>query len=482
MGIVLKQSFNNILTTYLGFAVGALNVLFLYPHFLVPEHYGLITFLLSASTLVWPIMGFGAPNTLIKFYTAYNSDTEKNRLLTTMLIIPLVVSVVIGGLGIIFYQALLDYFDTNEAVQNYILLIFVISVAIAYFEVFYAWAKLTYKSVFGNFMKEVFHRVGVTVLLLAVYFEYLGLNGFIYSLTAIYILRMLVLMVYAFKLLPPKLDVKLPHNFSRVAKYSFLILIAGSISTALLDLDKVMIEHYLPIEQVSVYAIAVYIASVIAVPSRAMKQIAMPITAMFLNKNKKQELAKLYKQTSVSLLLVSGLIFALIITNVEQLYELIPQEYQIETGIIVFLCGIKLYENFLGNCNSILFNSDYYRLVLMIGIGVVILAVVFNIVFIPILGIWGAAIATFSTFFAFFSVKLYLVYKKFHMHPFTQKTLPISILIVVTSLLFYFWEFNIHPLASITIKGLVTTALYVFVAYKMNLSEELTQFLKQRKK
>ena len=60
MGIVLKQSFNNILTTYLGFAVGALNVLFLYPHFLEPEHYGLITFLLSASTLVWPIMGFGA--------------------------------------------------------------------------------------------------------------------------------------------------------------------------------------------------------------------------------------------------------------------------------------------------------------------------------------------------------------------------------------------------------------------------------------
>ena len=40
-----------------------------------------------------------------------------------------------------------------------------------------------------------------------------------------------------------------------------------------------------------------------------------------------------------------------------------------------------------------------------------------------------------------------------------------------------------HKLSrGITIKGLVTTALYVFVVYKMNLSEELTQFLKQRKK
>ena len=481
MGIVLKQSFNNILTTYLGFAVGALNVLFLYPNFLVPEHYGLITFLLSASTLVWPLMGFGAPNTLIKFYTACHSDSDKNRLLTTMLVIPLIVSAILGVLGVVFYQALLNYFESNQAVQNYIGLIFIISVAISYFELFYAWAKLTYKSVFGNFMKEVFHRVGVTFLLLGVYFDYIGLEGFIYALTGIYILRMFILMVYAFKFLPPKLDFRLPDNFSRVAKYSFLILIAGSISTALLDLDKVMIEHYLPIEQVSVYAIAVYVASVIAVPSRAMKQIAMPITAMFLNKNKKQELAKLYKQTSVSLLLVSGLIFTLIITNVEQLYELIPDEYQIETGIIIFLCGIKLYENFLGNCNSILFNSDYYRLVLMIGIGVVILAIIFNIVFIPRLGMWGAAIATFSTFFAFFSVKLFLVYQKFHMHPFTSKTLPITGLIIVSSLVFYFWSFDIYPLLSIAIKGILTTVLYAIIAFKLNLSEELTQFLQQRK-
>ncbi|MBW2960672.1 lipopolysaccharide biosynthesis protein [Mesonia aestuariivivens] len=482
MGIVLKQSFNNIITTYLGFAVGALNVLFLYPHFLVPEHYGLITFLLSASTLVWPLMGFGAPNTLIKFYTACKNTSDQHRLLTTMLVIPLLFSVLIGTLGIIFYQALLNYFETNQAVKNYIWIIFIISVAIAYFEVFFAWAKITYKSVFGNFMKEVFHRVGVTFLLIAVYFNYLDLDGFIYALTGIYILRMLVLMVYAFKLLPPKLEFRLPDNFSRVAKYSVLILIAGSISTALLDLDKVMIEHYLPIEQVSVYAIAVYIASVIAVPSRAMKQIVMPITAMFLNKKKKKELAKLYKQTSVSLLLVSGLIFTLIITNVEQLYELIPNEYQIETGIIVFLCGIKLYENLLGNCNSILFNSDYYRWVLMIGIGVVGLAIVFNIVLIPIMGIWGVAIATFSTFFAFFTVKLFLVYQKFHMHPFTQKTLPILGLITVTSLLFYFWEFNTYALLSITIKGILTTACYAFITYKMNLSEELTQLLQQRKK
>ena len=118
----------------------------------------------------------------------------------------------------------------------------------------------------------------------------------------------------------------------------------------------------------------------------------------------------------------------------------------------------------------------------MIGIGVVILAIIFNIVFIPRLGMWGAAIATFSTFFAFFSVKLFLVYQKFHMHPFTSKTLPITGLIIVSCLLFYFWSFDIYPLLSIAIKGILTTVLYAIIAFKLNLSEELTQFLQQRKK
>ncbi|SHI52440.1 Membrane protein involved in the export of O-antigen and teichoic acid [Mesonia phycicola] len=482
MGLVLKQSISNMITTYIGFAIGAVNVLFLYPHFLKPEYYGLITFLLSASTLVWPIMSFGAPNTMIKFYSAFESQIQKNRLLTVMLVIPLLVSMVIGSFGVLFYQSLLNYFENNKAVQNYIVFIYVISIAIAYFEVFYSWAKLTYKSVFGNFMKEVFHRVGVTVLLLAVYFDYLNLDGFIYFLTAIYVIRMFILMIYAFKLLPPKLDFKLPEQISRILKYSVLILIAGSISTALLDLDKVMIEHYLPIKLVSVYSIAVYIASVIAVPARAMKQITSPITASLLNQKKKVELNDLYQKTSSSLLLVSGLIFILIVVNVNKLYELIPAEYQIEVGLIVLLCAIKLYENFLGNNNSILFNSDYYRLVLIIGVVIVLLAIILNITFIPLWGIWGAAIATFSTFFTFFSIKLYLVYKKFGMHPFNKKTLPIVVLITITSLLLFQININLHPLFAIAIKSILACVLYGFIVYQFNFSEDLNSILKKYKK
>ena len=39
------------------------------------------------------------------------------------------------------------------------------AVAMAYFEIAYAWMRVQLKTVFGNFLKEVFHRVGVMLFI-----------------------------------------------------------------------------------------------------------------------------------------------------------------------------------------------------------------------------------------------------------------------------------------------------------------------------
>ena len=51
MGIVATQSLKNMITTYLGFAIGAVNTLVLYVHFFKDEDYGLVSFLLSAASI-----------------------------------------------------------------------------------------------------------------------------------------------------------------------------------------------------------------------------------------------------------------------------------------------------------------------------------------------------------------------------------------------------------------------------------------------
>ena len=357
---------------------------------------------------------------------------------------------------------------------SYIWLIFVIALATAYFEVFFAWSKVNFQSVFGNVMKEVFHRLCITLLLLAVYFSLIKVNQFIYAMAGVFILRAVAMQIYAFSLYMPRFSFALPTNLRSVLKYSGLILIAGSVAMILLDLDKVMIEYYLPIGEVAVYGIAVYIATVISVPQKAMHQIIHPLTASMLNEKDKTGLADLYKRSSLTLLVVSAIIFILILVNLNQLYRLIPEEYQISTVIVLLISLVKLYDNMLGNNNSILFNSDYYRLVLVFGVFLAILAFVFNLLLIPEFGILGAAMATFLAFFIYNTSKIFIVLSKFHMHPFSLKTLYILLFSAMLVIGFYFWEFGFHPIINIVLKSGIVSIIYLVAALKFNFSEDVT--------
>ena len=478
MGIIINQSIKNMVTTYLGFAIGAVNTLFLFTYFLTKEYYGLVSFLLSAANLIWPFLVFGVHSTLIKFFTSYKTRKEQDRLLTLMLILPALAALLLGLVGLIFYSELLEYFKgENELVQPYIWLIFLIAFATAYFEVFFAWSKIYYKSSFGNFMKEVFHRFCISVLLLMVYKNWISVSAFIYAISGVFVFRMIVMALYAFSLHPPRISLQAPENLSRLLKYSALILIAASVATVLLDLDKVMIEYYMPIENVAIYGIAVYIATVISVPQKAMHQITHPMTAEMLNTKDKSGLKNLYQKSSLNLLIISALIFIWIITNVEALYELIPQQYQISVFVVILISIVKLYDNLLGNNNSILFNSDYYRIVLGIGVILVLLAFILNYLLIPKFGLEGAAIASFLAFFIYNTSKIFLVYIKFRIQPFSKSTWLMLLLTLVLTAGFYYIDISTLPILNICLKVLISGIIYGLIIYFSKVSSEINKMI-----
>ena len=68
MGIVIKQSIKNTIITFIGFGIGAVNTLFMYPYFLGEDYFGLSGYVLSAANILYPILSFGIQNTLIKFF------------------------------------------------------------------------------------------------------------------------------------------------------------------------------------------------------------------------------------------------------------------------------------------------------------------------------------------------------------------------------------------------------------------------------
>jgi len=105
--------------------------------------------------------------------------------------------------------------------------------------------------------------------------------------------------------------------------------------------------------------------------------------------------------------------------------------------------------------------------------------VVLNVFFIPAFGINGAGIATFIAIFAYNSIKLFFVYKKFKMVPFTRFTLYIALLIIACVVLFYFWDFPFHPIINITLKSILIAMVYSYTVYVFDFSEDISNLVKR---
>lgn len=474
MGIVLKQSLNNTLITYLGFAIGAVNVLFLYTKFLTPEYVGLVGVILATSSILTPILAFGVPNTIVKYFSSFSKHEHTDSFLTLMLLLPFVLILPLLGFAYLTNDVIGDFLGKENAiVKGYVWHIFIIGFAMAYFEIFYAWAKVHMKSVFGNFMKEVFVRACTMVLLILVFKNTISVEFFLKALVGLYVIRMVFMKIYAYKLRMPKLRFNWPENIQGILSYTVLIIIGGSAAVVLLEVDKVMLNQLVDIENVAYYGVAVYIAVVIGVPSRSMQQITSPLTAELLNEKDSEGLKTLYQKSSLTLFIASGILFLLIVLNVEELYILIPEAYRGGFFVVLIIGVVKVYDSLLGNNNAILYNSDHYRAVLLMGLLLAVITILFNFWLIPKFGIEGAAMASLLSFSIFNTIKLVYVKMKFGILPFTSATLKVFGLLILIGGAFYFVDFSYHPIDNILLKSIPMLLIYAFVLYRFKISEDV---------
>ena len=145
-----------------------------------------------------------------------------------------------------------------------------------------------------------------------------------------------------------------------------------------------------------------------------------------------------------------------IFLNCKELYQLIPQEYS--GGIaVVFLIGLsKFYDLILGNNTAIILNTKYYRWFLFFSIVLIAMMIVLYMFLIPIYGIVGAALATLIAVIIYNTIKLLFVFWKMNLFPFTIKTVYSFGIISFVFLLFYFWDFQFHPILNIVFKSILT--------------------------
>ena len=479
MGIVVRQSFLNLISIGIAFLIGAVNTLYLYPTFLGSKLQGLIIALLAISNLLQPFISFGTQHAVIRYYSKYTKKTDKDGLLTLSIIIPLVIVILFAPVFYAYYDEIRQFlFQNDQSLSQYAYVILFVAVSTSFFEVFYSWLRVKLKSVFGNFLKELYPRLLISFLLISYSYGVLDFENFVLFLIYGYYLRLLIIIIYSFYINKPRISLSFKSDFKEVFKYCLLIFLSGAASSIILDIDKSMLSSILTVENVAYYSVAVFIAAVIEIPGRAMFQILSPVVADAINKNHFKKLEGLLKKSSTNLVLVASLFFLLINLNLDDFYEMLNQDgYSIGIPIVIIVSFGKLYSMSIGCVNNIISNSKYYYYTFWFSLFSSVLAVLLNIYLITDYGIVGAAYATLIVIIIMNSLKLYLIKVKFNIHPYSKDTAKIIVLSIIGYIVFSNLKLDFQPVLNIIIKSSLILILYTLSAYIFRLSDDVNIFI-----
>jgi O-antigen/teichoic acid export membrane protein len=479
MGIVVNQSYKNIIIISIALVIGGVNTLYFYPVFLKAEYYGLVVFLLATSNLLQPLISFGSQHTIIKYFSSYNSAKEKDIFMSSIIFLPILTIIPICYLVVQFHDIIASFLSLkNPIIESYVWVIFLVAFATSYFEVFYSWARVQLKSVFGNFLKEIYPRVSIFILLLLVFFDIISKENFVWYLTGFYYLRLLIMIAYSLKLYTPNFYFKLPTNTKQILSYSIYIFLAGSAASILIDIDKFMIPQKEAISQTAFYAVAVFIATVVEIPGRALFQIVNPLVAKALNTNNFTELKMLYKESSLNLLIISGLFFLLINLNIVPFYELMDNpSYGTAVWVVLMISLSKLILMSFGCGPAILATSKFYKITLPFSIGMALSVYFLNDYLIDLMGINGAALSTLIVVAVFTFLKIIYLKSKLNLSPYSFSSVKTLFIIGSLFLIFENISFPFKGISLIIINSLIIGLVYTLVVYYSNLSGTLNKFL-----
>ena len=479
MGIVVNQSYKNIIIISIALVIGGVNTLYFYPVFLKAEYYGLVVFLLATSNLLQPLISFGSQHTIIKYFSSYNSAKEKDIFMSSIIFLPILTIIPICYLVVQFHDIIASFLSLkNPIIESYVWVIFLVAFATSYFEVFYSWARVQLKSVFGNFLKEIYPRVSIFILLLLVFFDIISKENFVWYLTGFYYLRLLIMIAYSLKLYTPNFYFKLPVNTKQILSYSIYIFLAGSAASILIDIDKFMIPQKEAISQAAFYAVAVFIATVVEIPGRALFQIVNPLVAKALNTNNFTELKMLYKESSLNLLIISGLFFLLINLNIVPFYELMDNpSYGTAVWVVLMISLSKLILMSFGCGPAILATSKFYKITLPFSIGMALSVYFLNDYLIDLMGINGAALSTLIVVAIFTFLKIIYLKSKLNLSPYSFNSVKTLFIIGSLFLIFENISFPFKGISLIIINSLIIGLVYTLVVYYSNLSGTLNKFL-----
>ncbi len=490
MGVVLRQSIKGTLSNYIGVVLGAFTMLILFPKLLEPDQIGLIRVLQDIGILIASLSQIGIVNIIDRYYPYFHEDkTRNNGFVLLMICYPLVGFILIMGILVLFKGVWLDiYSEKSPLLTHYFIILIPLAFFMLYQQILEAYTRAVMRITVPMFVREVFLRFAMIVFTILYATGLLGFDGFVYSLILSYCLAVIILIFYLRRLKRLWFEfLEISRHkilLKEILKYGGVIFLTSFVAVLSARIDIVMLST-VSLEMTGVYSIAFFMGTVIEMPKRAISQISIPFISSGWKNNNLDSIGEIYKRTSLAQTLIGGLLFTLLIVNIKDVFNLIPNSDIYVSGIfVVFLIGLsRLIDMATGLNAEIIISSPFYRVNFFLTIFLGVSNIVFNSLLIPRYGMNGAALGTLISFTLSNCVRMAIIWQKTGLFPFVRETGSIIVLSASLLLLFYFWDINGTSLESslliIAAKSLFVLLVFMGVSYKFNFSPDLSQFIDQ---
>lgn len=483
MGIVRKQALANTIFSYIGVALGYLNLIILFPAYFTSEQFGLVNLIISVSVIYANLSSIGLVSTVPRFFPFFKSEDKEHRGFLSYILVIGISGFLIFTILYLFLKPLIisAYIEKSKMFIDYYFLLIPLSLFTLLFNVLEAVARAVFRTGFATLIKEVFLRLFTTVDIILFVMRIFTFEQFVYfyilvnGLCAVLLLLQIIFSKeFHFKFNFRTLSKSKLFELLKYGGYLFLSSAAMIIGQS--GADVLILGSMVGLSIVGAYTIYMRIATLIYVPMRALSKISVPIIANCWKNNDTKQIADIYKRTSLIQLIFGCLIYIGVIINKHNLFYFLKKPEYIDSFNIFYFVGIAVLIDISVGLNSeIITNSSKYKFDTLFNLILLFVSISVNFLLIPEFGGVGAAIAAIASFFTFNFIKWLFIVINFKMQPLDYRQL----IVIAVAAVSYFIG-NAIPVINnvfldIIVRSGVTTIIYAGIIILLKISPDLNE-------
>lgn len=481
LGIIVKQSVKGTIFVYLGVLLAFVTNTILFPHIYSKAEIGLLKIIVTYSTMIAQFGTLGINGATIRLFPFFRTDDKKHHGF-----LPFALS--IGMIGFLISTILLLIFKPlimKMSLEKSTLLVGYINwlIVLVFFQLFFSILDIYYSalnnSVHGTWLREVFQRVLIILMIGLYYFDLLSFHQFVLtyiaaiSVPTFYILYTLIRegqfnLQFDLKFL----DKDLLHSIGAMSLFSIL---NGFSVIMIQNVDVIMVNKMLGLEAAGLYTIVFFFGIAVSLPARSIYKIANVAAAEAWKNDDRKTLMDIYEKSCLTLFVIGSFLFLGIWLNVDNIMQIIGVDYLSGKWVIFFIGLGCLMDMATGANSSLMGTSQYYKVQSYLLLILVVVLVALNLVLIPIWGLTGAAISSAAALGMLNFLRFLFLWIKYDLQPYNHRFVYVILIGIVSFAIAYAIPVRFHFIIDILIRSTVFSLLFLLPIYFFRISVDLNK-------